>query len=541
MKARAHLRPSKWSALRPAVRAVLGKSLPRRVEAFYARHDGLTVSLGSGSEKATLFGLAELFGGLKRGAFRPHLQVTKKTVADLAWSDQPFYEVFFDESDDDVSAKALASLNLRLRLKRLVSVAGESVDLAIDLTGKTERLYFVYRMHEAHELHGLDFDAFVHWFSRFGTARWYFAFLDAKSEAAMNIEVRAELERSLADFPADDWAPLLARLPKKRVPVLRAATVTKVAEPTQVSSLPAWGHPAFITPETPRALVFSGEDAVGVDGDYVLTVTRAGTEKPRWKSQQARSAAVSPDGAEVAVIELDRDHMPAALVIRSLATGKVRLKKKLQDHEVAWGPSGLFVGNHSGTLRRLDATTLEETFTATMPPFVRTMRAVSEGLVVSTEELDAGSMAVGGGSQAVHLLDATNGALRKSWDRGVRFAVSAGALAVTFGAEVKVFDLPSCAERWGVKAPEKDGFNHLTFSADGGELVCTHRFDDDWGRSPSHLLRIDAKTGASRGAWPMGQRPGDERFGQVVDALAISPGGALAVATSPVGLHWWRL
>jgi hypothetical protein len=34
----------------------------------------------------------------------------------------------------------------------------------------------------------------------------------------------------------------------------------------------------------------------------VLTVTRAGTEKPRWKSQQARSAAVSPDGAEVAGI-----------------------------------------------------------------------------------------------------------------------------------------------------------------------------------------------------------------------------------------------
>lgn len=320
MKARVHLRPSKWSALRPAVRAVLGKSLPRRVEAFYARHDGLTVSVGSGSEKATLFGLAELFGGLKRGAFRPHLQVTKKTVADLAWSDQPFYEVFFDESDDDVS-----------------------------------------------------------------------------------------------------------------------------------------------------------------------------------------------------------------------------LKTKLQDHEVAWGPSGLFVGNHSGTLRRLDATTLEETFTATMPPFVRTMRAVSEGLVVSTEELDAGSMAVVGGSQAVHLLDATNGALRRSWDRGLRFAVSAGALAVTFGAEVKVFDLPSCAERWAVKAPEKDGFNHLAFSADGSELVCTHRFDDDWGRSPSHLLRVDAKTGASRGAWPMGQRPGDERFGQVVDALAMSPGGALAVATSPVGVHWWRL
>jgi hypothetical protein len=250
---------------------------------------------------------------------------------------------------------------------------------------------------------------------------------------------------------------------------------------------------------------------------------------------------VSPDGAEVAVIELDRDHMPAALVIRSLATGKVRLKKKLQDHEVAWGPSGLFVGNHSGTLRHLDATTLEETFVATMPPFVRTMRAVSEGLVVSTEELDPGSMAVVGGSQAVHLLDATSGALRKSWDRGVRFAVSAGALAVTFGAEVKLFDLPSCTERWSVKAPQKDGFNHLTFSADGGELVCTHRFDDDWGRSPSHLLRIDAKTGASRGARPMGQRPRDERFGQIVDALAISAGGALAVATSPVGVHWWRL
>ena len=71
-----------------------------------------------------------MFGGLRKGSFGKHIAVKKAADLEvLAWSELPFYERFFDEQDDDTGKKALAHLNLRMRLKLLVSVAGDSTEL----------------------------------------------------------------------------------------------------------------------------------------------------------------------------------------------------------------------------------------------------------------------------------------------------------------------------------------------------------------------------------------------------------------------------
>lgn len=58
--------------------------------------------------------------------------------------------------------------------------------------------------HEAKiiELFPLDlrFPEFVEQFTRFGAARWYFAYLDKKAGKEMNIDLREELARSLAPY-----------------------------------------------------------------------------------------------------------------------------------------------------------------------------------------------------------------------------------------------------------------------------------------------------------------------------------------------------
>jgi hypothetical protein len=190
--------PSKLAKLKPAIAAVLPRGLPAAVARFYAKSDGLKFSWAG--EEAVLVGLAEMFGGLKRGAFRSHLVVKKADLDELDWPDLPFYERFFNEHDDITDKKSLDRLNLRMRLKLLVSVAGESTELAIDYFDAKPTIYFVHRADAAYPLKDLEFGEFVAWFAKFGARRWYFAFLDKKAEASLNIDLRAELERSLEDF-----------------------------------------------------------------------------------------------------------------------------------------------------------------------------------------------------------------------------------------------------------------------------------------------------------------------------------------------------
>ncbi len=108
---------------------------------------------------------------------------------ELEWTDLPFYEQFFNEHGDYFDKKSLDPLNLRMRLKLLASVAGESNELAIDYFAEEPTICLVHRADAAYPLKGLSFADFVAWFSKFGTWRWYFAFLDKKAEASLNIDL----------------------------------------------------------------------------------------------------------------------------------------------------------------------------------------------------------------------------------------------------------------------------------------------------------------------------------------------------------------
>jgi hypothetical protein len=169
-------------------------------------------------DSPVLVGLDAMFDGRKKGVFRAHQPVTKKDLDELELAGRPFYERFFNEHVEIEGKRGLDRLNLLLRLKLLASVEGESVELAVDyFAGKEPELYLINRL-DPYRLH-LGFDDFVAYFSKFGIRRWYYAFLDKKAEQAMNIDLRAELEASLADFDPADVAPLLARFPM--VPVGR--------------------------------------------------------------------------------------------------------------------------------------------------------------------------------------------------------------------------------------------------------------------------------------------------------------------------------
>jgi hypothetical protein len=102
-----------------------------------------------------------------------------------------------------------------LRLKLVASVPGESVDIAIDLFDATGPVLYVIDRLTPLRLEGLTFDEFVAHFSRFGLARWYYAFLELSADDELNIDVAKELTDSMRDFPAKDVAPLKKRLAKR--------------------------------------------------------------------------------------------------------------------------------------------------------------------------------------------------------------------------------------------------------------------------------------------------------------------------------------
>jgi hypothetical protein len=130
MTARVKRPASKLTALKQAVQAALPGGLPKAVARFYAKSDGLRVTVDD--HEAVLVGLDAMFDGRKKGVFRAHQPVTKKDLDDLDLLDRPFYERFFNDELEVEGKRGLDRLNLLLRLKLLASVEGESVELAID-------------------------------------------------------------------------------------------------------------------------------------------------------------------------------------------------------------------------------------------------------------------------------------------------------------------------------------------------------------------------------------------------------------------------
>jgi hypothetical protein len=79
--------------------------------------------------------------------------------------------------------------------------------------------YGLNLLQDARDLYPLDLSLsdFVRYFSQFGAARWYYAFLGKKAFASMNVDGPSELAASLAFFEergayVDDIHALRARL-----------------------------------------------------------------------------------------------------------------------------------------------------------------------------------------------------------------------------------------------------------------------------------------------------------------------------------------
>lgn len=215
---------SALSKLEKAIHGLLGKDLPAEVRAFYERADGLQYRCGAAGEAsagydATLVGLDGMFGGLRKGKFRAHKQL--KSIAafeDDVMPGQPFYEEFWSEEIELESKKDLQRLNVLKRQKLLVSIPGESAYLAIDLFDE-KREYGLNLLEDARDIYPLDLSLsdFVRYFSQFGAARWYYAFLGKKAFAEKNVDGPSELAASLAFFEehgayVDDIRALRARM-----------------------------------------------------------------------------------------------------------------------------------------------------------------------------------------------------------------------------------------------------------------------------------------------------------------------------------------
>lgn len=552
--------PSKLTKLKPAIAAILPDGLPAEVARFYAKSDGLKLSWQG--EEAVLVGLAEMFGGLERGAFREHVVVKKSDLDELELSDSPFYESFFTDDEDISDKKSLDQLNLRLRLKRLVSVAGESAELAIDYFAAEPTIYFVHCAHAAYPLKGLGFDEFVAWFSKFGTRRWYYAFLDKKAEASLNIDLRAELGRSLAEFPAEEWAPLLARLPKKKPPgPARAQVLADASEPplARASFPPLKQPPEVLAGGGPRRVAFTadGQRLAVWGGDLELSVHDLGRRARLWKQKHAETMDLSADGQTLAVLERSRPHDPAdRLVLRACATGKPL-------HHEPWRPgralttlacagSKVVVADAADTLHVLDLASLRALKTIARVKHVRSLGAAGARVLAHIQAHDPGTMALEGPS-AVKLFDLETGAVVTRWAGASTFAASADGALVALGftgerSLVRIVELESGRVvhelRGGAPSPDEApeaGF-HLGFSPDGARLVVSERVVVAKGDTSSSTVSLyDAKQGTLVERVELGRDPERPRLTIDAEGLALSAGGVLCVATDAHGLRLWRL
>ncbi|WAS98675.1 WD40 repeat domain-containing protein [Nannocystis punicea] len=555
--------PSKLAKLKPAIAALLPGGLPADVARFYAKSDGLKFSLQG--EEAVLVGLAEMFGGLKKGAFRGHVVVKKADLDELEWSDLPFYERFFNEYADVFDKKSLDRLNLRMRLKLLVSVAGESTELGIDYFDAKPTIYFVHRADAAYPLKDLGFDDFVEWFAKFGTRRWYFAFLDKKAEASLNIDLRAELERSLEDFPPEAWAPLLARLPKKKEPgPVRAQVLAAASDrPVVLTSFPPLKQPPEVLDEEhPRGVAFSadGQHLVVWGANHEVVVHDVGRRERLWKQKHAEAMDLSADGQTVAVLEHPRASERAdRLVLRACATGKPL-------HREPWRPGcalktlacvgggRVVVADTADTLHVLDVATQRTLKTVPRVKHVRRLGAAGDTarVLAHIQAYDEGAMALTGPS-AVKLLDLATGAVVTSWAGATTFAASADGALVALGSSgkrsvVRIVELESGRVvhelQGGATNPDEDphaGF-HLAFSPDGARLVVSERVYDASSKTVTSTVSLyDAKLGTLVERVDLGRNPERPRLTIDAEGLALSADGVLCVAADAYGLRLWRV
>ncbi|MCY0993463.1 hypothetical protein OV203_40370 [Nannocystis sp. ILAH1] len=554
--------PSKLAKLKPAIAAVLPGGLPRDVARFYAKSDGLKLSWNG--EEAVLVGLAEMFGGLKRGAFREHRVVKKADVDELEWTDLPFYEQFFNEHGDYFDKKSLDPLNLRMRLKLLASVAGESNELAIDYFAEEPTIYLVHRAEAAYPLKGLSFADFVAWFSKFGTWRWYFAFLDKKAEASLNIDLRAELERAFEDVPAEEWAPLLARLPKKKAPgPVRPQVLAATSDPPAVrpSFPPLKQPPAVLDEEYPRRVAFSpdGQRLAVWGANYELFVYDVGRRERLWKQKHAAAMDLSVDGQTVAVLEQSRANEPAdRLVLRACATGKPLQRERWRPgHALTTlacvGGGRVVVADTADTLHVLDLATQRTLKTVPRVKQVRRLGAAGDRLLAHVQAYDAGTMMLTGPS-AVKLFDLETGALVTTWAGASVFAASADGALVALGSigkravGVRIVELESGRVlhelQGGAIHPDEtpDAGFHLAFSPDGARLVVSERVYDAASKTVTSTVSLyDAKQGTLLERVDLGRNPERPRITIDAEGLALSVDGVLCVAADAYGLRLWQV
>lgn len=218
---------SALSKLEAPIHRLLGKELPPEVRAVYERADGLhyrckDAGEGPSGYDATLVGLEGMFGGLSKGNFRAHKPLKSiDAFEDDVMAGQPFYEEFWSEEFELESKKDLQRLNVLKRQKLLVSLPGESAYLSIDLFDE-KREYGLNLLEDARDIFPLDLSLpdFVQYFSKFGAARWYYAFLGKKAFADKNVDGPRELAASLAFFEErgafiDDIHALRARMKKR--------------------------------------------------------------------------------------------------------------------------------------------------------------------------------------------------------------------------------------------------------------------------------------------------------------------------------------
>ncbi|UQA60532.1 WD40 repeat domain-containing protein [Polyangium aurulentum] len=563
MNRRLEFPPSKLAKLKKAITSILPGGLPEDVARFYGKSDGL--KLFHGTEKFVLVGLTEMFGGIQKGAFQKHVVVKKADLDELEWSMLPFYEQFFNEYGDVTDKKSLDQLNLRMRLKLLASVEGESTELAIDYFDEKPTLYLVDHADAAYPLKGLGFDELVQWFSKFGTRRWYYAFLDKKAEASLNIDLRAELERSLEDFPREEWAPLLARFPKKKEPrPMRAMVVSATSDlPVIRSSFPTLKEaPEVIDEDAPRGVSFSadGRRLVVWGGNYGLFVHDVAERKRLWKQKNAEAVDLAPDGHTVAVLE----HAQASehadrLVLRSCATGKPL-------HREPWRPGRalttlacigggkVVVADSSDTLHVLDAETQRVLKTVPRVKNARRLGAVGNTarVLVHVQAYDRGAGVLTGRS-AVKLIELETGEIVKTWAGATAFAASAdGALvALRWLGKPSVVRLVELASgrvvhelEGGTSSPDENphyGF-HLRFSPDGSRLAITERMYDAVSKIVTSTVRLyDTRRGTLVERVDLGRHPDRPRLTIDAEGLALSIDGVLCIAADSYGLRLWRI
>ena len=213
---------SQLAKLKASIAKAVPGGLPKSVAELYAKSDGLETTIDG--ESATLVGLNEMFGG----HFAPPVTIKRADDAEDVLANATFAEELFSTEMEVASKADVARANLLLRLKLLARFAGESVAFAVDYCAgdKEPVLYVVDLFDQAFPLE-LGFTDFVTLFEKFGTSRWYYAFLGAKAGRVMNVDLAAEFDASMARFDDPEVAALRGQLERGAKPGAWKAALAK--------------------------------------------------------------------------------------------------------------------------------------------------------------------------------------------------------------------------------------------------------------------------------------------------------------------------